>query len=114
MVNILRGDVILCDLNPVIGSEQRGIRPCIVIQNNQANLSSPHTIIAPFTTKIREKILPSHVFVPALVGGLSENSVIFIEQLRVIDTRRIISKMGSLEESYLSEIIIALKNLFEI
>ncbi len=53
MVTIFRGDVVLCDLNPVVGTEQRGIRPVIVLQIDRANAVSPHTIIAPFTTKIR-------------------------------------------------------------
>ncbi len=64
MVNIRRGDVVLCDLNPVIGTEQAGIRPVVIVQTDKANAISPHTIVAPFTTKIRQKLLPSHVFVP--------------------------------------------------
>ena len=75
MVSISRGDVVLCDLNPVVGTEQTGIRPVVVLQIDRANAISPHTIIAPFTTKIRRALLPSHVFVPAGVGGLSRDSV---------------------------------------
>jgi len=65
-LQIRRGDVVLCDLNPVVGTEQAGIRPVVILQIDRANAVSPHTIIAPFTTKIRQKLLPSHVFVPAL------------------------------------------------
>jgi mRNA interferase MazF len=64
-----RGDVVLCDLNPVVGTEQAGIRPVVILQIDRANAVSPHTIIAPFTTKIRRALLPSHVFVPCGVGG---------------------------------------------
>ena len=60
MVIITRGDVVLCDLNPVTGTEQAGVRPVVVLQNDHANDVGPHTIIAPFTTKIRRALLPSH------------------------------------------------------
>ena len=65
-----RGDVVLCDLNPVVGTEQAGIRPVVILQIDRANAVSSHTIIAPFTTKIRRALLPSHVFVPFGVGGV--------------------------------------------
>lgn len=71
MVEITRGDVVLCDLNPIVGTEQAGIRPVVVLQIDRANAVSPHTIIAPFTSKIRRALLPSHVLVPAAIGGLS-------------------------------------------
>jgi mRNA-degrading endonuclease toxin of MazEF toxin-antitoxin module len=58
MVNVTRGDIVLCDLNPVIGTEQSGLRPVVIVQSDRANRVSPHTIIAPFTTKIRRALLP--------------------------------------------------------
>lgn len=64
MVTITRGDVVLYDLNPVVGTEQAGIRPVVILQIDRANVASPHTIIVPFTSKIRRAILPSHVFIP--------------------------------------------------
>lgn len=64
MVTVVRGDVILCDLNPVVGTEQAGIRPALVVQIDRANTVSPHTIIAPFTTRIRRAVLPSHALIP--------------------------------------------------
>ena len=106
--SITRGDVVLCDLNPVVGTEQAGIRPVVILQIDRANAVSSHTIIAPFTTKIRRKLLPSHVFVPAGVGGLSQDSVILCEQIRVIDKSRIIRVLGHLEDSYLQELAQAL------
>lgn len=109
MVTISRGDVVLCDLNPVMGSEQAGMRPVVVLQIDRANAVSPHTIIAPFTTKIRHALLPSHAFVPAGVGGLNKDSVVLCEQIRVIDKRRIIKVVGHLDSSYLEDIARALR-----
>ncbi len=97
MVTIRRGDVVLCDLNPVIGTEQAGERPVVVLQIDRANAVSPHTIIAPFTTKIHRALLLSHVSVPAGVGGLIRDSVVLCEQIRVIDKRRIIKVLGHLD-----------------
>jgi mRNA interferase MazF len=108
MVAVTRGDVVLCDLNPVVGTEQAGMRPAVVLQIDRANAVSPHTIIAPFTTKIRRALLPSHVFVPAGVGGLSQDSVVLCEQIRVIDKRRIIKVLGHLDEPYLQQVAKAL------
>ena len=108
-MEIKRGDVFLVDLNPVVGAEQAGIRPALVIQINKANAASPHTIIIPFTTKIREVKLPSHVRIPAGIGGLAEESILLCEQVRVIDKRRLVHKMGSVEEEYLREVKIAIK-----
>jgi len=104
MVTIARGDVVLCDLNPVIGTEQSGIRPAVVLQIDRANASSPHTIIAPFTTKIRHVILSSHVLVPAGVGGLTQDSVLLCEQVRVIDKRRVIQTLGHLGKEYIEQV----------
>ncbi len=108
MVTIARGDVVLCDLNPVIGTEQAGVRPVVVLQIDRANAVSPHTIIAPFTTKIRRALLPSHVVVPAGVGGLTQDSVVLCEQIRVIDKRRIIKVLGHLDDPYMQQIAKAL------
>ena len=104
MVAITRGDVVLCDLNPVIATEQAGIRPVVILQIDRANAVSPHTIIAPFTTKIRRELLPSHVFVPVGVGELSQDSVVLCEQIRVIDKSRIIRILGNLDNVYLQKL----------
>lgn len=111
MVTITRGDVVLCDLNPITGTEQAGIRPAVILQVDRANAVSPHTIIAPFTTKIRRALLPSHVFIPAGVGGLSQDSVVLCEQIRVVDKRRIIKVLGHLDDSYMEEIAKALSTI---
>lgn len=111
---LLRGDLVLCDLSPVIGTEQSGIRPVVVVQINQANAVSPHTIIVPLTTKIRQKLLPSHVFIPAGIGGLKEDSVLLAEQIRVIDKSRIVKVIGHLDEPYLEELAIALRTILDL
>jgi mRNA interferase MazF len=111
VVNISRGDVALCDLNPVKGTEQAGIRPVVVVQINPANAASPHTIIVPFTSKVRRAILPSHVFIPSGVGGLIQDSVILCEQVRVVDKSRIIRVLGCLDENYMKQLAKALSTI---
>ena len=108
MVAISRGGVVLCDLNPVVGTEQAGVRPVIVLQIDRANTVSPHTIIVPFTTRIRRALLPSHALVPAGAGGLNRDSVALCEQIRVIDKRRIVRVLGRLDGPHLEEIEAAL------
>jgi len=108
MVKIARGEVVLCDLNPVVGTEQAGIRPVLVLQIDRANLVSPHTIIAPFTTKIRKALLPSHVMVPKEASGLITDSVLLCEQIRVIDKSRILRVLGHLDEKWMTEVAKAL------
>ena len=109
MVAVTRGDVVLCDLNPVVGTEQAGIRPAVVVQIDRANAVSPHTVIVPFTTKIRRALLPSHAFVPAGVGGLTQDSVALCEQIRVIDKRRITRVLGHLDDPHMEEVAKALR-----
>jgi len=111
MVAITRGDVVLCDLNPVVGSEQAGIRPAVIVQIDRANTASPHTVIVPFTTKIRRALLPSHAFVPAGAGGLTQDSVALCEQIRVIDKRRITRVLGHLDDPHMEEVAKALRTI---
>ncbi|MDZ8082598.1 MAG: type II toxin-antitoxin system PemK/MazF family toxin [Nostoc sp. DcaGUA01] len=108
MVEFQQGDVVLCDLNPVIGTEQAGIRPVVIVQIDRANVASPHTIITPFTTKIRRAILPFHVFVRAGIGSLNKDSVVLCEQVRVVDKSRIVKVLGHLDDRYMEE----LRNIF--
>jgi len=91
-----------------MGSEQAGIRPVVILQIDRANNFSPHTIIAPLTTKIRRALLPSHVHVPADVGGLSQDSVVLCEQIQVIDKCRVIKILGHLDNSYMEKVAKAL------
>ena len=108
-MEVKRGNIFLVDLNPVVGTEQAGIRPALIIQIDRANVSSPHTIIIPLTTRIRETILPSHVKIPAKVGGLTEDSILLCEQIRVIDKKRLVRRIGNVEEEYSRKIVVALK-----
>ena len=108
MVAIKRGDIILCDFNPVIGTEQSGIRPAVIIQIDRANAASPHTIVAPMTSRIRKSLLPSHVFVPIGIANLIQDSVILCEQIRVIDKSRIIRVIGHIDREYIMQLNVAL------
>lgn len=110
-MKVARGDVVQVDLNPVVGTEQAGVRPALILQIDRANSASPHTVIAPFTSKIRHKLLPSHVMVPAETGGLSLDSVLLCEQLRVIDKRRIRRVLGHLDEIYMEQVAEAIRTI---
>ena len=99
----------MVDLNPVAGAEQAGIRPALVIQVDKASAGNPHAVIIPFTTRIREVKLPSHVRIPAGIGGLADESILLCEQIRVIDKRRLVRKLGSIRQEYLREVGIAIK-----
>jgi mRNA interferase MazF len=108
VVAIKRGDIILCDFNPVIGTEQSGIRPAVIIQIDRANAASPHTIVVPLTSRIRKSLLQSHVFIPIGVANLTQDSVILCEQIRVIDKSRIIRVIGHLDRDYIMQLNVAL------
>jgi len=101
---IRRGDIFYANLNPVIGSEQGGVRPVLIIQNNIGNKYSPTTIIAAITSKIKKAKLPTHVELSAAEFNLEKDSVILLEQLRTIDKRRLKEKIAHLDEEIMSEI----------
>ena len=113
-MEIKRGDVFLVDLSPVVGTEQSGIRPALIVQIDRANKKSPHTIIVPFTTKIRESILPCHVKIATGVGGLSKDSVLLCEQIRVIDRKRLVRKLGNIGQENLKKAGLALKVILDL
>mgnify|MGYP001030301303 CR=1 FL=1 len=108
-MEVRRGDIFLVDLSPVTGTEQSGIRPVLVVQMDRANEKSPHTIIIPFTTRIKEVVLPSHVKIPTGVGGLTKDSVLLCEQIRVIDKRRLVQRLGNIGGEYLEKVATALR-----
>jgi mRNA interferase MazF len=91
-----RGEVWRADLSPSRGTEQAGVRPVLNVQTDRANPHSPHTIIVPFTSRIRQRLLPSHVLVPAGEGGLTQDSVALGEQIRVLDHSRLLALLGVL------------------
>lgn len=106
---IERGDILLVDLEPVKGSEQGKIRPCLVVQNNIGNNNSSTTIIAAISSKV-EKEFPFTVFVEKGVGNLSNDSLILCNEIRSISIKhRLIKKLGSLSESKMIKVNSALK-----
>jgi mRNA interferase MazF len=111
---VKRGEVRLADLSPTQGTEQSGVRPVLIVQTDRANAHSPHTIIVPFTTRIRQKLLPSHVLVPAGEGGLTQDSVALCEQVRVIDNGRLIRLLGTISTQRMQEVGDALKVILDL
>ena len=96
-MNVKKGDLYFADLSPVVGSEQGGVRPVLVVQNDVGNKYSPTIIVAAITSQMKAK-LPTHVEVEASNGGLSKNSVVLLEQLRTIDKQRLKEHIGTLSE----------------
>lgn len=92
----MRGDVFFADLNPVIGSEQGGMRPVLVVQNDIGNKYSPTVIVAAITSQIDKGKLPTHVEITALASNLEKDSVILLEQVRTIDKQRLAKKVAHL------------------
>lgn len=97
-MQIRRGDIFYADLSPVIGSEQGGTRPVLILQNNIGNQYSPTTIVAAITSQITKAKLPTHAEMIASSNGLEKDSVILLEQLRTIDKSRLLEKVTSLNE----------------
>lgn len=98
-MNIKRGDIYYADLSPVIGSEQGGLRPVLIVQNDIGNRYSPTVIAAAITSKMGKTKLPTHIDVIGTGAGLAKDSVILLEQIRTIDKRRLKEKMGHLDET---------------
>ena len=102
--DIKRGDIVLVNLDPVIGSEQGNTRPVLILQNDVGNKHSPVTIVASITSKVFEKEYPFNVFVSASDSGLDEDSTILLNQIRTIDKQRIIKKIGSIGDEYIKKV----------
>ena len=103
-MTVRRGDIYYADLSPVIGSEQGGVRPVWIIQNDVGNKYSPTVIAAAITSRTGKSKLPTHIEVYADRYGLAKDSVILLEQIRTIDKRRLKEKMGHLDEDVMSEV----------
>lgn len=108
-VQVRRGEIFYADLNPVVGSEQGGIRPVLVVQNDVGNKYSPTVIIAAITSQIDKAKLPTHVELCNDEYGLEKNSVILLEQLRTIDKRRLKEKVAYLASEIMEKVDKALK-----
>lgn len=103
-----RGYVYYADLSPVVGSEQGGIRPVLILQNNIGNKYSPTVIVAAITSKIGKSKVPTHVSI-GKDEGLTENSVALLEQIRTIDKQRLTDKITHLDKELMNEVDAALK-----
>ena len=96
-MNIKRGDIYYADLSPVVGSEQGGIRPVLIVQNDVGNRYSPTVIAAAITSQKDKTELPTHIKVTAQGSGLQRDSIILLEQVRTIDKKRLKERMGTLD-----------------
>ncbi|MDT8716107.1 type II toxin-antitoxin system PemK/MazF family toxin [Clostridium sp. 19966] len=95
---VKRGDIFYADLSPVVGSEQGGIRPVIIIQNDVGNKYSPTIIVAAITSQINKAKLPTHVEISSEEYGLNKDSVVLLEQIRTLDKRRLKEKIGHMKD----------------
>ena len=108
-VIIRRGDVFYADLRPVVGSEQGGVRPVLIIQNDVGNRHSPTVICAAITSKMNKAKLPTHIAIEAVQHHMVKDSVILLEQLRTIDKSRLKDKICHLDDQILNKIDEALR-----
>ena len=107
-----RGDIYYADLSPVVGSEQGGIRPVLVIQNDIGNKYSPMVIAAAITSQINKAKMPTHIELAAKDYGLNKDSVILLEQIRTIDKRRLREKIGRIDDGLMASVNNALSISF--
>lgn len=103
-MNVRRGDIYYADLSPVVGSEQGGVRPVLVVQNDVGNKYSPTIIAAAITSQINKAKMPTHIEIEAIDYGLQKDSVILLEQVRTIDKRRLKEKIGHLDDELMERV----------
>ena len=103
-MSVKRGDIYYADLSPVVGSEQGGLRPVLIIQNDIGNRYSPTVIAAAITSRMSKTKLPTHIDIYAARAGLAKDSVILLEQIRTLDKRRLKEKMGHLDEGLMDQV----------
>ena len=111
-MNIRRGDIFYADLSPVVGSEQGGLRPVLIVQNDVGNRYSPTVIAAAITSKLNKAKMPTHIDVFASRVGLAKDSVILLEQIRTLDKRRLKEKMGHLDDELMAKVNTAISVSF--
>lgn len=109
VMEIKRGDIFLVNLDPIKGSEQGGVRPVLILQNNIANQYSPITIVAAITSKIFDKEFPTNVFLPKKDSGLDRDSTAMLNQIRTIDKSRVMKNIGRLNEALIKKVNLAVK-----
>lgn len=103
-MEIRRGDIFYADLSPVIGSEQGGVRPVLIVQNDVGNKYSPTIIAGAITSRLTKAKLPTHIEISSGRFGLQKDSVILLEQLRTLDKRRLKAKIGSLDDDTMTRV----------
>ena len=113
-MEVKRGDIFLANLKPVIGSEQGGIRPVLIIQNDISNKNSPVTIIAAITSKVFEKEYPTNVFIQRKDSKLEKDSTVLLNQIRTIDKKRLIKKISSLSLGLIGKVDLAIKTSLDL
>ena len=101
---VKRGDIFYADLSPVVGSEQGGTRPVLIVQNDTGNKHSPTVIAAAITSQTNKAKLPTHIELAGRSVGLTKDSVVLLEQIRTIDKRRLREHMGRLDESMMNRV----------
>lgn len=111
-MTVKRGDIYYADLSPVVGSEQGGVRPVLIVQNDVGNKFSPTVIAAAITSQKEKSKLPTHIELNSEHCGLSKDSVVLLEQIRTIDKRRLKEKMGAIDGSAINKVNKALSISF--
>ena len=111
-MNINRGEIYYADLSPVVGSEQGGVRPVLIVQNDVGNKFSPTVIAAAITSQKFKTNLPTHIQVSATGCGLAKDSIVLLEQVRTIDKRRLRERMGTLDNRDMNKVNEALQVSF--
>ncbi|HWP51355.1 MAG TPA: type II toxin-antitoxin system PemK/MazF family toxin [Clostridia bacterium] len=111
-MTVKRGDIFYADLSPVVGSEQGGVRPVLIVQNDVGNRYSPTVIAAAITSQKDKSKLPTHIELSSQSCGLSRDSIVLLEQIRTIDKRRLKERMGRLDEESMDQINHALQVSF--
>lgn len=101
---VKRGDIFYADLSPVVGSEQGGTRPVLIVQNNMGNKHSPTVIAAAITSQMNKARLPTHIELVGPTVGLTKNSVVLLEQIRTIDKKRLKEHMGRLDDEMMNKV----------
>ncbi|MDD6278428.1 MAG: type II toxin-antitoxin system PemK/MazF family toxin [Oscillospiraceae bacterium] len=111
-MSVKRGEIYYADLSPVVGSEQGGIRPVLIVQNDVGNQHSPTVIAAAITSQRDKTNLPTHIKVRADKCGLAKDSIVLLEQIRTIDKKRLKDKMGELDLNSMTKVDTALSISF--
>ena len=109
---VKRGEIYYADLSPVVGSEQGGMRPVLIVQNDTGNRHSPTVIAAAITSRLDKAKLPTHIALNGQSAGLNRDSIILLEQIRTLDKSRLRERMGRLDESTMSAVDNALSVSF--